>query len=181
MKNTESEATQRAGASPHPPLDTLSRARGPPTRHSARLTRARGPSTRRTTPRSGLVPRIDVEVARRGAPSPGNQTKPPDCRCGSNHHVAFPRTKSPPSSQKIEEVARAVFRRCTAPGEFSRAESPAAIHCRPSHHRLSLPQASSINVVPHRTGDCQATLDAAERCKQMNDSRVKTSGLRPPT
>jgi hypothetical protein len=34
MKNTESEATQRAGASPHPSLDTLSRARGPPTRRT---------------------------------------------------------------------------------------------------------------------------------------------------
>jgi hypothetical protein len=90
MKNTESKTIQRAGASPHPLLDTLSRARELPTRHSARLTRARGPPTRRTTPRSRLVPRIAAKVARRGALSPGNQTKPLDHRRSSNHHIAFP-------------------------------------------------------------------------------------------
>jgi hypothetical protein len=90
MKNTESEAIQRAGASPHLPLDTLSRARGPPTRHSARLTRARGPPTRRTTPRSRLIPRIAAKVARRGALSPGepNQAARSPPRFESSHRFS---------------------------------------------------------------------------------------------
>jgi hypothetical protein len=45
-------------------------------------------------------------------------------------------------------------------------KSPAAVRCRPSLLRLQLPQAPSIDDVPHRTGDCPATPDAAERCKQ---------------
>jgi hypothetical protein len=52
VKNTESEEH--------------SRARGPPTRHSARLSLVRGDlSTRRTAPHFGVVSRIAVEVARR--------------------------------------------------------------------------------------------------------------------
>src|SRR6185503_119649 len=113
----------------------LSRARGPPTRHSARLSRVRGPPTRHTTPRSVLVSGIAVEAARRDAPPPRNRTKPPDHLRGSKSSRCFPpRTKTPPSSQKTEDVTRAVFRRCTALEGFSRAEHPAAIRCRPSRH-----------------------------------------------
>ena len=94
----------------------LSRARGPPTHHSARLSRVRGPPTRHTAPRTGLVLGIAVEAARRSAPPPGTWTKPPDHRRGSKSSRFFPpRTKTPPASQKTEKVTRAVFRRCTAP------------------------------------------------------------------
>jgi hypothetical protein len=54
VKITETEATH-------------SRARGPPTRHSARLSRARGPPNPPHGSRSGLVSRIAVEEARRDA------------------------------------------------------------------------------------------------------------------
>jgi hypothetical protein len=57
---------------------------------------------------------------------------------------------------------------------FSRAENPVVIRCRPSPHRLSLMQALSFNVVPHCTRGCRVTPDAAERCEQPNDNRVKT-------
>jgi hypothetical protein len=88
--------------------------------------------------------------------------------------LLFPYTKSPPSSQKNEEVARVVFRRCTSPGEFSHAVNPAAIRCRPSPHQLSLPQALSFNDVPHRAGECKATPGATKRYKRPNNVQVKT-------
>nr|CAB3500445.1 unnamed protein product [Digitaria exilis] len=54
--NTESEGTQRAGPRRFHRWATLSRARGPPTRHSARLSLVRGDlQTRRTAPHYGLV------------------------------------------------------------------------------------------------------------------------------
>jgi hypothetical protein len=153
---------QHAGASPHPPLDTLSRARGPP-------------PTRRTTPRSGHVPRIAAKVARRGALSPGK----PNQAARSPLRFELSRRNSPAPSRrhqarKTKEVARAVFRRWTAPRELSHAVNPAAIRCGPSPHRLPLPQAPSFNDVPHRAGECQATPGAAKRCKRPNSNQVRT-------
>jgi hypothetical protein len=57
----------------------LLRARGPPTRHSARLSRARGPPNPPHGSRSGLVSRIAVEEARTDALPPGAATsrRPP--------------------------------------------------------------------------------------------------------
>jgi hypothetical protein len=176
--NTESEATQRAGASPHPPLDTLSRARGPPTRHSAHLTRGRGPPTRHTAPRSGLVPRITAKVSRRDAPPLGTETKPPDHRRSSNQHIAFPRTKPPPSSQR--------------PGKSPTPSSDDVPH-RESSVVLKTPPRSAVgqvitscrcrkrrrNAVPHRTGACQATPGAAKCCKRPK--RCPSEDSRPPT
>jgi hypothetical protein len=40
--------------------------------------------------------------------------------------------------------------------------------CRPSFLWLQKPQAPSVDAVPHRTGECQATPAAAERCKQTS-------------
>jgi len=125
----------------------LSRARGTPTRHSARLSRVRGPPTRHTAPRSVLVSGIAVEAARRGAPRELNQAAR-SLPWFEIITLLSPRTKTPPSSQKTEDVARAVFRRCTAPEGFSRAEHPATIRCRQSRHLLSLPLAPSFKRCP---------------------------------
>jgi hypothetical protein len=97
--------------------------------------------TYHTAPRSKLVRGIVVRVAGRGAhnPPPPNQpsepyqaAEPPPCF--EIVLLLSPRTKSPPSSQKIEDVDSTVFQRCTAPGEFSHVEQPVAIRCRPNRH-----------------------------------------------
>jgi hypothetical protein len=70
MKNTESGATPAGGLAAST-AGQLSRARGPPTRHSARLSLVPGDiQTRRTTSGSGLISGIAVKTAGRGAPLP---------------------------------------------------------------------------------------------------------------
>jgi hypothetical protein len=70
--------------------------------------------------------------------------------------LLFPCTKSPPSSQKIEEVACAVFRRWTAPGEFSHAENPprsaagqAFTRCHCSRRRPSAMSRTALESAEH--------------------------------
>jgi hypothetical protein len=75
VKNTESEATLACVETTNPPLGTP-------------LSRARGPQTRRTAPHSGVVSRIVVEVAQRGAPTPRNQNKPQATTMVRNPDVA---------------------------------------------------------------------------------------------
>jgi hypothetical protein len=108
-----------------PSQKQLLRARGPPTRLTARLTLscAGTAQTRRTAPHSRLVSKIVVEVAQRGAP-PSKPNQAAGHHRGSNHLVASPSRKPPPSSQKSKDVACAVTRHCTAPEKFSRAEQP---------------------------------------------------------
>jgi hypothetical protein len=48
---------------------------------------------------------------------------------------------------------------------------PAANRCKPSRPRLPMSQASSLNVVPHRTDDCIATPAAVVRCKQTKGNQ----------
>jgi hypothetical protein len=130
-----------------------SRVRGDlqPTTQHASLSHARGLPTRRTAPCSGLVPEIVVEVEE-GVPRP---PRPRSSRklttVAQIHDVASPSHQMPPTSRKTEDVARAAFRRYTAPGVISRAENPATIRCGPSPHRKPLPKAPPFNDVLHRT------------------------------
>ena len=131
---TKSGANPTHGSLATSAIGRHTRVRGdlqPATQHASLMCGDLQPATRHHAPYSfqGLLSRQQKEVP------PRNKTKPPDHRRGSKSSRCFPpRTKTPPSSQKTEDVARAVFRRCTAPEGFSRAEHPAAIRCRPSRH-----------------------------------------------
>jgi hypothetical protein len=138
---------QRTGATPQPSLD--SRVRGdlqPATQHAS-CTCAGPPN-----PPHGTTPRTRSKKCRhgskRGAPPPGNRTEPTDQHRGSNLHVA----STPHRAAAIEpEDRRCRPRRLPTmhrTREFSRAESPAAIRCRPSRHKLSLSQAPSKQRCP---------------------------------
>nr|CAB3491603.1 unnamed protein product [Digitaria exilis] len=76
-----------------------------------------------------------------------------------------PSHQMPSSSKKTEDVAYAVFRRCTTLGVFRRAENPTTIRCRPILQRCPAPHWR----LPSNPG-------AVERCEQLNNSRVKTPG-----
>jgi hypothetical protein len=82
-----------------PSQKQLSRARGPPTRLTARLTLscAGTAQTRCTAPHSTLVSKIAVEIAQRGSP-PSEPNQAADHHRGLNHLAASPSRKPPPLS-----------------------------------------------------------------------------------
>jgi hypothetical protein len=147
----------RGAGTTNPPLST-------PLSLTLSLSLVRGDrQTRRTAPHSRLVSKIVVKVARRGAPpKPQTTTKariisllPP--RASRLHRSRSSKLSPAPSfdivpHQKISTVLK----------------SPATIHCRPSLLWLQMLQAPSSDAVPHRTGECQATSAAAERCKRSS-------------
>jgi hypothetical protein len=152
-----------------PSQKQLSRARGPPTRHSARLTLscAGTAQTRRTAPHSRLISKIAIEVAQRGA-SPSEPNPAADHHRVSNHLAASPR------ASRCHRARSPKMSPAPSPdvvphrGNSAVLNSPTAIRCRPSLLWLQMPQASSVDAVPHRTGECQATPATAERCKQTS-------------
>ena len=90
MKNTKSGATQRAGASPLPPLDAT-RVRGdlqPATQHASLVCGDLQPATRHHAPYSfqGLPSRQQEEVPR----PPGTEPSRQITAVVRNHHVTFP-------------------------------------------------------------------------------------------
>jgi hypothetical protein len=174
-RNTESETTNARGPR-HNRRWTLACAgtSNPPL--STPLARAWDHPTRRTAPHPGLVPRIVVMVAKEVPRPPRTE---PSRQTNTEVRIITllrPRTEPPPSSQKTKDVARAVFRRCIAPGSSAELKAPprsaagqVATSCRCRKHHQN-------NDVPHRTRECPATPGATERCKQTNDRQVETHG-----
>ena len=133
MKSAESEQNNARGASPHPPLDASSRARGP--RHIRHHSKLRTRS---------LCCRQDSE---HDAPPPKHLTKHPGRRRTSDTPRCFLPTRTAAFKQHIKVVACAVIRRCTAPDRLSQAEnqppqsatSRVVSHCRCRKRRLPTP------------------------------------------
>jgi hypothetical protein len=168
MKNTESEATFACAGTTNPPLKTPpSCARGPPNPPHGSTLRTRLKDCRRSSAKKCRAPRESNQAA--------------DHRSGTKSSRCFPLAQVAANQLETEEVTRAVFRRCTAPGGFSHAGIPAAVRCRPSPLWLLLPQAPSNDAVPHRTGDCkqpQAPWNAASGRNQQprEDNRTPVGG-----
>jgi hypothetical protein len=146
-RNTESEMTNARGPRRNRPW-TLACAgtSNPPL--STPLARARDHPTRRTAPHPGLVPRIAAMIAKEVPRPPGTE---PSRQTNTEVRIITllrPRTEPPPSSQKTERCRPRRLPTMHRTREFSCAESPTAIRCRPSRHKLSLPQAPSKQRCP---------------------------------
>jgi hypothetical protein len=162
VKNTESEQPQRTRASHiHRWTPPLSCARALPHPPPSSLNRPRFQNCRRDSNQSCSTPK---ELNQTTKPSPRFDflSSPPLAR---SHHFETS------STRKSSALASAVVPH--REGSTTLIQ-PAVSRCKPSHPRLSMPQAPFANVVPHSTDDCVATPAVMARRKQSKGNQTTT-------
>jgi hypothetical protein len=128
---------------------------------------------RHKAPCISLISKIVVEIASKAAPPSKNRIKPRNCHrdsTSSRRHPSHEITTLKPVAQGSHLHQHLLLSR-TGPATLIQ---PTASHCKPSRPRLSMPQASFTNVVPHRTDDSVATPTVVDRCKQSKGNQTTT-------
>ena len=159
--------TQRAGASPHPPLDLLLAL-----------------VTMQKTPHAGASPRPPQYSMSRIRSLSRHQDdewccpvfQDPIKQSSRARRMTASRCATHATASAVilasQVVACAIFRRCTTPELPSKAEQPAAVRCKPSYPTMMVPQAPPSDAVPRRTDNCQAMSTTAVRCKQPDPTSM---------
>jgi hypothetical protein len=152
MQTPSQKQTLACAGTSNPPLSTplslVRRDRNPP--HGSTLQTHLKDSRHRSTKR---CPALGTESSCR----PPQRFESSSC---------FPLAQTATIEMETEEVACASFDVVSHRGISAVLRIPTAIRRRPSLPWLQVPPAPSQDVVPHRTGECQATLGAAERSKR---------------
>jgi hypothetical protein len=146
-RNTESETTNARGPPPQPSL--YSRVRGylqPAIQHACCTCAGPPNQPHGTTPRTRSKNCRHGSKRRCPALSGTKRSRQTNTKVGIIT-LLRPRTK-PPSSQKTKRCRPRRLPTMHHTREFNCAESLAAIRCRPSRHKLSLPQAPSKQRCP---------------------------------